>query len=115
MKTPRRNLFEPDASMLLVAIISNIVGLAWLALSMETHWRQVRGAQPLTRQSVIALRVLGALGLTLSLFLCLRADHVTMAPLVWVMALAAAALIVSFTLAWRPRILFPLVAWVLAS
>ena len=35
-----------------------------------------------------------------------------MAALVWVMALAAAALVVAFTLSWRPRWLAPLVAWV---
>jgi hypothetical protein len=101
--------------MLLAAIISNVLGLAWLALSMDSHWRQVRGGQPLTRQSVVALRTLGALALAISLFLCLRADHVTMAPLVWVMALAAAALVVAFTLAWRPRFLVPLVAWLSAN
>jgi hypothetical protein len=82
---------------------------------MESHWRQVRGSRLLTRQSVIVLRTLGVSGLALSLFLCLRADHVTMAPLVWVMALAAAALVVAFTLTWRPGILGPLVLWVPAK
>ena len=38
-----------------------------------------------------------------SLLLCLRADHASMAVLVWVMSLAAAALLVAFTLAWRPH------------
>lgn len=101
--------------MLFAAIVSNTLGFAWLALSMESHWRQVRGTGPLTRKWAIVLRVLGALGLALSLFLCLRADHVTMAPLVWIMALAAAALIVAFTLTWRPGIFRPLVSWVPAK
>lgn len=101
--------------LLLAAIISNTVGFAWLALSMESHWRQVLGPRQLTRQSVVVLRTLGVLGLALSLFLCLRADHATMAPLVWVMALASAALVVAFTLAWRPGILGPLVLWVPAK
>jgi hypothetical protein len=35
-----------------------------------------------------------------------------MAALVWVLTLTAAALTVAFTLAWRPRLLAPLVAWV---
>jgi hypothetical protein len=59
--------------------------------------------------------LLGACALVLSLLLCLMADHVTMAPLVWVMSLAAAALIVALTLAWRPRLLLPFVIWVPAT
>ena len=35
----------------------------------------------------------------------LVADHVTMSFLTWFMTLAAASLIVAFTLAWRPRAL----------
>jgi Protein of unknown function (DUF3325) len=58
------------------------------------------------------LRVLGALAITGSLLLCLRADHPGMAALVWIMALALAAMMVAFTLSWRPRVLAPLVAWV---
>jgi len=34
-----------------------------------------------------------------------------MAALVWGMALAGSALIVAFTLTWRPRWLAPLVVW----
>jgi hypothetical protein len=44
--------------------------------------------------------------------LCLNADHVSMASLVWVMSLAASAMVVAFTLTWRPRALAWLVAWV---
>ena len=76
-----------------------------------SHWRQVRGAQRLSRRGRMVLRVFGVFALALSLFICLRADHATMAPLVWVMALAAGALLVAFALAWRPRLLGPLIAW----
>lgn len=61
------------------------------------------------------LRVMGVLALAASLLACLRADHAGMAALVWIMALAAAALAVAFTLAWRPRWLSPLVAWLPTS
>jgi hypothetical protein len=44
--------------------------------------------------------------------LCLRADHPTMAVLVWVMALAGSALLIAFPPSWRPRRLRLLVAWV---
>ena len=105
----------PEALMLLAALASNGVGLAWLALAMDAHWRQVRGAQRLSRRTRIMLRILGVFALALSLFICLRADHASMAPLVWVMALAAGALLVAFALAWRPRLLAPLIAWIRAG
>jgi hypothetical protein len=101
--------------MLLSALTASTLGLAWLALSMDTHWQQVRGAQRASRSSVTALRIAGTFALFASLILCFIADHASMAPLVWVMALAGGALLVAFTLAWRPRLLRPLVAWVPSS
>ena len=101
-----------DALMLAAALLANTAGMAWLALAMQTHWEQVRGTRPPARGVVVTLRILGSLALLGSLLLCLRADHASMAALVWVMDSAAAALIVAFTLSWRPRTLAPLVAWV---
>ena len=46
-----------------------------------------------------------------ALALCLWVDHASMAVLVWVMAVAASALVVALTLTWRPRWLRS-VAWV---
>lgn len=97
--------------LLLAALLLCAAGLAWLALAMTTHWHQVRGDAPPSARGRALLRVLGAAGLLLSLALCLSVDHATMAVLVWVMALAGAALGVAFTLSWRPRALAPLVAW----
>ncbi len=96
---------------LFAAVACNVVGLAWLALAMDAHWRQVRGPQPSARRTVVTLRMFGALALALALGLCLAIDHASMAWLVWVMSLAAGALMVAFTLAWRPRVMAPLVAW----
>lgn len=101
----------PDALLLAAALLCSSAGFAWLALAMEVHWQQVRGPQPPARSTVLALRLLGAAALAASLLLCLRADHGSMAALVWVMGLAASALLVAFTLSWRPRALAPLVAW----
>lgn len=98
--------------MLVAALLACVVGFAWLALAMEPHWRQVRGDAPISRRVVTVLRVLGAAALAASLLLCLQVDHVSMASLVWVMTLAGAALVITFTLAWRPRALAWLVAWV---
>jgi hypothetical protein len=101
----------PEATLLALAWLLALAGMAWLALTLDGHWRQVRGAAPLTPRGAALLRAGGAAALCASLWLCLRADHVTMAPLVWVMGMAGAALIVAFALAWRPRWLAPLVFW----
>lgn len=100
-----------DALLLALALASNTTGLAWLALSLDTHWEQVRGADPQPRRTVVRLRWLGAAGLAAGLALCLAADHASMAALVWCMLLAAGALAVAFTLSLRPQLLRPAVAW----
>ncbi|HEY0917036.1 MAG TPA: DUF3325 domain-containing protein [Solimonas sp.] len=92
-----------DVLMLAAALVSSAGGMAWLALAMKGHWQQVCGGAGPSRAAVLALRTLGALALTASLWLCLAVDHPSMAVLVWVMSLAAAALAVAFTLTWRPR------------
>lgn len=98
--------------MLAAALISSGAGLAWLALAMEVHWRQVCVRAPLTRRTCFVMRALGCSALALSLALCLAADHATMAALVWAMSMAGGALAVALTLAWRPRALRALVIWV---
>jgi hypothetical protein len=94
-----------------LAFIASTVGFAWIALAMEAHWSQVRGAAPRGRSGPGVLRALGAAAIVASLFACLRADHASMAALVWVMLLAAAALTIAFALSWRPRWLALLVGW----
>ena len=102
----------PDACLLVLALLSSAVGMAWLALAMEVHWQQARGTGTGPgRRRVVALRALGTLALLQSLLLCLQADHATMAVLVWIMSLAASACGVAQMLAWRPRSLGWLVAW----
>jgi hypothetical protein len=81
------------------AWVSTVIGLAWLALAMDVHWRQVfkkTKPSPFTR---VALRCMGTLGLLVSLGLCLLADHPTMAALVWIMFLAGSAALVAMVLA----------------
>jgi hypothetical protein len=100
------------ALLLALALAMCVLGMAWLALAMEVHWRQVRSDDVPPRPGVAhTLRVLGAAALLAALLICLRADHASMAALVWVMGLAGSALAVAFTLSWRPRVLAVLVAW----
>lgn len=92
-----------DAVLLVLAVLLGVCSMAWLALAMDVHWKQAgRGGSP-KAATARKLRVLGAAGLFASLLCCLGAGHATIAVLVWVMTLSAAALVVTFTLAWRPR------------
>ncbi|MET0293149.1 MAG: DUF3325 domain-containing protein [Steroidobacteraceae bacterium] len=100
----------PENLTLLFAFVLTLSGLAWFALSIDAHWRQLRGSTNRARSVVVGLRVAGSVALFASLLLCLRADHGSMASLVWVMLLAAGALAIAFTLAWRPAWLAPF-AW----
>jgi hypothetical protein len=102
----------PDAVLHAAALAASVLGMAWLALAMEVHWDQVRGTIALPARTARGLRLLGAAGLATSLALCLAVDHASMAVLMWVMGLAAAALAVAFTLTWRPRWLMVLMPWV---
>ncbi|GKT20771.1 DUF3325 domain-containing protein [Acidovorax sp. SUPP3334] len=106
-----------DALLLLAAVAANVTGMGWLALSMDVHWAQVLGdaRSPPPRRTVALLRVAGAAALAASLALSLGVDHGSMASLVWVMAMAGAALCIALTLAWRPRTLGVLVPWVSAT
>jgi hypothetical protein len=95
----------PDAVLLALEIVAGIVGIAWFALAKLPHWRQVTGERSLSDQTRRNLRIAGAFALAAALALSLLADHVTMSFLTWFMTLAAASLVVAFTLAWRPRTL----------
>lgn len=102
-----------DAGWLIVAMVLGFVGMAWLALAMDVHWEQVMdrpatGRPPGPRRM---LRILGSAALLLSLLACLMADHPSMAALVWVMLLAAAAPGVALLLVRRPRLLRLLWPW----
>jgi hypothetical protein len=92
-----------EALLLATALAANFIGLACLALAMDTHWRQVRGHVPLPPPWRLRLRIGGIAALTVALWLCVRVDHPSIAVLVWIMALAAAALAIAFILAYRPR------------
>jgi hypothetical protein len=85
------------------AAAASVLGFGWLALAMDTHWAQAHGPAAQKRGVARRLRVVGALAITLSLGLCLAANHPSMAVLVWIMLLAGSAVAIAMTLAWRPQ------------
>lgn len=95
----------PDSVLLALEIVAGIAGIAWFALAKLPHWQQVTGESSLSGATRRNLRIAGSVSLAAALALSLVADHVTMSFLTWFMTLAAASLIVAFTLAWRPRTL----------
>ena len=100
----------PDYLLLAGAVLLNFAGFAWLALAMDGHWKQVRGCERLKGRRTL-LRLSASAAFAVSLLLCTLSDHATIAVLVWVMALTAAALLVSFALTWQPALLRPL-SWI---
>ena len=92
-----------DALLLAVAFLCAFAGMGWLALAMKPHWVQVGAAVPHSRPLARRLRFFGGACLLLSLAVCLIADDASMACLVWIMTLSAAALLVAMTLAHAPR------------
>jgi hypothetical protein len=104
-------MVESASWVLAGAALAPVLGFAWLALAMDTHWQQVHGQAATSTLCRRLLRVLGSLLLAASLLLCLQADHASMAVLVWAMLLAGAAALIALVLAWRPhwlRLLWPL-------
>ena len=99
------------AALRLLALLASVGGMGALALSMPVHAQQVWGAVP-SASILRTLRAGGFLALAAALAACLGADHASMAVLVWVMGMAAAALAVAFVLTARPRWLRLLALWV---
>ncbi|HEX4856731.1 MAG TPA: DUF3325 domain-containing protein [Limnobacter sp.] len=89
-----------------LASLFSMLGMAWLALSMDMHWAQVKQL-PLneSRPPRVLLKTLGFSALFISLLLCLEADRPSIAVLVWIMLLAGAAFSVACLLARAPHVL----------
>lgn len=94
----------PESIWLCMAALAALLGMSWLALSLDIHWRQVSAEKNIRRMETPgpSLRLAGAVSLAASLTFCLIADHASMAVLVWIMLIAASAAAVSMTLTWQP-------------
>jgi hypothetical protein len=97
----------PDAVLLVAALLVTELGMGWLALAMDVHWKQVHAGARSPRSATV-LGTVGTAALAASLTLCLLADTATMAVLVWMMLLAVSAATIAFVLSTRPRLLAPL-------
>lgn len=93
-----------EAMWLIVAVITALLSMGWLALAYETHWQQVF-TDSKTQPSKRRLKLTGCVFIVLSALCCLMADHPSMAVLVWVMLLALAAMTVAMILSHKPRLL----------
>lgn len=93
-----------EAGWLILAMTSTLLSMGWLALSYESHWRQVFSDNTLN-PNPFRLKLIGWSFLLLSIVFCLTADHPSMAVLVWIMLLAVAAMTIAMTLSQRPSVL----------
>lgn len=93
-----------DSLWLIAAALSMFLSMSWLALSLKSHWQQVFPAQDF-RPHKVRLRSAGTIFLLLSAICCFKADHPSMAVLVWVMLLPCAAMTVAMTLSKHPTTL----------
>ena len=87
---------------LLAAAASMGLATNWLALSLPAHWRQVFNTDEVAPGY---LRTLGWLALSVSVLCCFKADHPSMAVLVWFTLLPVAAVATALTLSYRPALL----------
>ena len=94
----------PEAFYLMVAALLSMVGMAWLALSMDVHWAQVKQI-PLadSHPPRVTLKLLGYTALFVSLVVCLVADRPSIAALVWMMLMSVTAVSVAWVLSKSPR------------
>lgn len=98
-----------DALWLIAAFITLLTGMGWFALSMQIHWEQVFNMTA-RKSPRWLLRIQGCVALLMSAVFCGIADHPSMAVLVWVLLLSAAAFVVAMLLSGYPvvlRILWP--------
>lgn len=89
---------ENETIWLIPAIILMAMAMGWLALAKPVHWKQVEAGKPIS----IRLQTMGIVTLILSAICCLRADHASMAILVWFMLIAATAISVGMILSTKP-------------
>ena len=96
----------PEAFYLTAAALFSLVGMAWLALSMDVHWAQVKQISLAdSHPPKVILKALGYAALLVSLVVCLVADRPSIAALVWIMLMVGSAVSVAWVLSRFPKTL----------
>lgn len=95
-----------EALYLSAAAALSVLGMAWLALSMDVHWAQVKQI-PLAESQPprMVLKLLGFSALCGSGVVCLIADRPSIAALVWIMLMVGSAVAVALQLSKFPKAL----------
>lgn len=93
-----------EALWLIAAALAALAGMGWLALTLQTHRKQVL-PPGLQQISTRRLKIVGWSFLLLSAVFSFQADHPSMAVLVWIMLQAFAAMMVAMMLSHRPAML----------
>lgn len=99
---------EMEVALLIIAAALNYLGLSYLAMSQNRHWKAITATShyPSEEQRFV-LRVWGY-GLTLlSLAFMIGIYELSFGALSWVMLQAPLAIAASFTISGRPRSLMP--------
>ncbi|ARU59484.1 hypothetical protein OLMES_5504 [Oleiphilus messinensis] len=89
---------------LLFAIVFSLTSMAWFALSINSHWKQVFG-NTCSNAHALRIRSVGMGLLLLSAICCFKADHPTMAILVWIMLIPTSAILVALMLSKKPKLM----------
>lgn len=94
-----------SANWLALAAVLMVVSMAWIALGMENHWKQVYPTFPRSKTITRILKAGGIGGMLAVAGLCRLVDTPGMAVLVWCMLLSVSIGLIALLLAWRPRYL----------
>lgn len=93
-----------EALWLFIAGILCLLGMSWVSAAMRVHWRQLHPSESGEPNQKV-LRSLGGGAFFLAGICCLKADHASMAVLVWAMFLTGSAFIVAMMYTKNPGLL----------
>lgn len=94
-------------SLMVLATLTAIIGLACLSLSQDKHWRVVRPSKTAVPR-VRELRMVGYGLLVVCAALCIARDGISFSLILWPLTVGISAIVIGMTIAYRPVLLKPL-------
>ena len=95
--------------LLFIGICSlNLLGLAFLSLLIERHWKGVSGSGSLKYKRIALTKCLGYLLLGTSLAMTLYFSEASLGVILWISLLAVCGISLAMILAWRSQWLLPI-------